>query len=206
MANIDVQVKKKSSILPWLLLAAGIAALIWFLTRNNDRDEVTTTGPANTTLNSTTNNAAAADDGWDIDWNAPAVTYNEITGGDIQVRGNDNYAIYGLEENILFDTDQATLRSDAADKLKQVTASIQKRYNGGQVRIYGYTDAEGSASHNQELSKQRAEAVKNWLTQNGMNAANLSVHARGENNPVASNATEEGKQQNRRVEIIARKA
>lgn len=206
MADIDVQVKKKSSILPWLLLAAGIAALIWFLTRNNDKDEVVTTTENNTTLNSTTNNAAAANDGWDIDWNAPAVTYNEITGGDIEVRGNDNYAIYGMEESVLFDTDQATLRSSAADKLKQVAASIQQRYDDGQVRIYGYTDAEGSAGHNKELSKQRAEAVKNWLTQNGIEASKLSVHARGENDPVATNATEEGKQQNRRVEIVARKS
>ncbi len=158
-------------------------------------------------MNNTSSNAAAAGNGWNIDWNAPAATFNEITGRNIQVRGNNDYSIYGLGEEVLFEKGQATLRSGAAQELQQIAASVKQRYDGGQIRVYGYTDATGGSGKNQQLSQQRAEAVKNWLVQNGgLNAGNVSVHAQGENNPVASNDTEQGRQQNRRVEIVARRS
>ncbi len=213
MAEIDVQEKKKRSILPWLLLALGAIALIFLLTRNKDDDRGemasnnTTNNGTNATMNNTSSNAAAAGNGWNIDWNAPAATFNEITGRNIQVRGNNDYSIYGLGEEVLFEKGQATLRSGAAQELQQIAASVKQRYDGGQIRVYGYTDATGGSGQNQQLSQQRAEAVKNWLVQNGgLNAGNVSVHAQGENNPVASNDTEQGRQQNRRVEIVARRS
>ncbi len=209
MAELNVQPKKKSSILPWILLALGIAALIWFLTRDKDGDDVenavtTTVDSTTNTVNQTTNNATA---GWDgIDFNAPAATYDEITNKDINVRGNNNYGIYGLDETILFDTDKATIRSGAEANLKEIVGSIGKRYNGGEIRVYGFTDAQGSAGHNKELAQQRADAVKAWLQSNGMDAGKISVNAIGEAQPVATNSTEAGRQQNRRVEIVARGA
>lgn len=208
MAEIDVQPKKKSgSLLPWLLLALGAIALLIFLFRNNSddnraRDEVNN----GETYNSTTENAAAAS-GWSaIDWNAPRANYEEITDSNIEVKGNESYGIYGLGEDILFDKDAATIRSSAEANLKQIAASISKRYNGGEVRVFGFTDATGTADHNQQLSEQRAEAVKNWLVQHGnLDAGRLSVQPQGEAGAKASNATEEGRQQNRRVEIVARR-
>lgn len=209
MAEIDVQPKKRSgSILPWLLLALGVIALAVFLFRNkdHDRNEAATNTNNSASYNNTSTNAAA--DAWSgVNWNAPAVRYDEVTNKDIEVRGDDRYGIYGLGENILFDKDAATIRSDAEGNLKQISESINKRYNGGEVRVYGFTDASGNAGHNQELSRQRAEAVKNWLSQHGnIDAAHISLQPEGESNPVASNSTEEGKQQNRRVEIVARKS
>ncbi|HEU4901597.1 MAG TPA: OmpA family protein [Flavisolibacter sp.] len=208
MAEIDVQPKKRSgSILPWLLLALGVIALVIFLFRNKDHDRnEAATNNTDTSYNNTSTNAAA--DGWSgLNWNAPAVQYEEVTNRDIEVRGDDRYGIYGLGENILFDKDAATIRSSAEDNLKQIAESINKRYDGGEVRVFGFTDAAGSAGHNQELSRQRAEAVKNWLSQHGkIDAARISLQPEGESNPVASNNTEEGKQQNRRVEIVARKS
>jgi outer membrane protein OmpA-like peptidoglycan-associated protein len=210
MAELNVQPKKKTSLLPWILLLLGLAALIWFLTRDKDndvadrnRDAETTSVPTTSTADNNTVTNVAAD--WSgIDFNAPSVKYDEITDKNINVRGNNNYGIYGLGENILFDEGQATIRSSAENNLKEIAGSIGKRYNGGDLRVYGYTDATGSAGVNKELAQQRAEAVKMWLQKNGADAEKISVNAVGEAKPVASNSTDEGRQQNRRVEIVAR--
>jgi outer membrane protein OmpA-like peptidoglycan-associated protein len=207
MAELNVQPKKKKSILPWILLLLGAAVLIWFLTRNKGEDDVVNRNTATdtvTTATTSTSSNTATDDWSNIDFNAPAVTYDEITDKNINVRGNNSYGIYGLGENILFDKGKATIRSDAEANLKQIVGSIGKRYNGGEVRVYGFTDAQGSAGSNKELAQQRADAVKVWLQSNGMDAGRISVNAIGEAQPVASNNTEEGRQQNRRVEIVAR--
>jgi len=215
MADLDVQPKKKGSILPWILLGLGIIALLFFLSRgcNNDTktdgvntDSSTTAVPDASSGNmSATTPTDAGSDWGDVDFNSPSMAYDEITNKDINVRGNDKYAIYGLGENILFDQGKATIKSDAAQNLKQISASIEKRHTGGKVRIYGHTDATGSAGANKELAEQRAEAVRNWLVQNGAIAdTRVSLHPVGESQPVASNATEQGREQNRRVEIVAR--
>ena len=148
----------------------------------------------------------------DANWNdidvigAPAAKYDEITDKGITVRGNENYGVYDLEENVLFNTGEATIRPDADARLKSIAGSITQRYNGGRVRIYGFTDATGDAGMNKELSQKRAEAVRMWLEKNAnMSAGNLSIQAMGETGAVATNTTEAGKQQNRRVQIVARK-
>lgn len=206
MAELNVQPKKRSSILPWLLLALGAIALIWFLSRNKGDNNNTTAVTSDTTTatqTSTSNNAAAAD--WNsVDFNAPAANYEEVTDKNINVRSSGNYGIYGIGENVLFDEAKATIRSDAEANLKQIAGSIDKRYNGGEIRVYGFTDAQGSAGYNKDLAQQRADAVKTWLQNNGVDGSRISVAAIGEAQPVASNSTEEGRQQNRRVEIVAR--
>lgn len=212
MAELHVQPKKKSSILPWILLALGLAALIWYLTRNKDTDNETvasadTTTTVQTATANTADGTAAATGDWNgINWNAPAVSYEEVTDKNITVRGAEGYGIYGLGENVLFDEGKATIRTDAEANLKQIVSSIGKRYNGGDVRVYGFTDAQGAASANKDLAAQRAEAVKTWLQGNGIDGGHISLNAVGEGQPAASNGTEEGRQQNRRVEIVARKA
>ncbi|HVF80612.1 MAG TPA: OmpA family protein [Flavisolibacter sp.] len=209
MAELNVQPKKNTSILPWILLLLGLAALIWFLTRNKDENKVADTNSATTvtgdsgTNQSTSNNTASAD--WNsVDFNAPAANYEEITDRNINVRGNNNYGIYGMDETVLFDENKATIRPQAEANLKQIAGSIGKRYNGGEVRVYGFTDAQGSAGYNKDLAQQRADAVKGWLGSNGFDASRISVNAVGEAQPVATNSTEAGRQQNRRVEIVAR--
>ncbi len=203
MAELNVQPKKRVNILAWLLLLAGIAALIWWLTRSKDK-EVATIPTADTMATRPAANMTTSTDWNGIDFNSPALSYDEITDKNINVRGTNGYGIYGLGENILFDEAKATIRADAAVNLKQVAGSINKRYNGGEVRVYGYTDSTGSAGANMELAKQRADAVKGWLQNNGIDAGRISVNAIGEAKPVATNSTETGRQQNRRVEIVAR--
>ena len=214
MADLDVQPKRKNNWWLWLLLALILLLLLFFFSRSCNKDKSNSAAATDTThaiTGVTTPSGGAATDstgGWnDIDMNAPAAKYDEITNKDITVRGNDNYGIYDIGENILFDEGKSTIRPDAEKNLKQLSASIQKRFAGGDVRIYGYTDAVGSAGNNKQLAEQRAEAVRNWLSANGgMSADHLSVNAVGEAKPIATNATEAGRQQNRRVEIVARKA
>jgi len=129
----------------------------------------------------------------------------EVSVSGVTVRGDENYQVYGLEEKVLFDTDKATVKPSAAEALKQITASINKRYAGKDVRILGFADARGDKSYNRDLSKQRAEAVKNYLvTTDKMPADRVSTEAFGETQPVATNATPAGRQENRRVEIAVR--
>ena len=208
MADLDVQPKKRSSIFPWLLLGLGLIALLFFLTRRSDDNDVDRA--ATTTATSTTSHAATADasrDDWnDIDFNAPAANYSEVSDRNINIRGTDDYAIYSLGESVLFDEGKSNLRPDAAKNLQQVANSIDQRFTNGQVRIYGYTDATGSAEANRQLAQQRAEAVRNWLSQNGNIAADrITIHPIGEAKPIASNNKNEGRQQNRRVDIIAKR-
>lgn len=210
MAELNVQPKKKTSFLPWLLLLLGVAALIWFFATRNKSDDnaaISTTKDTAVTATTVPASSSANTSDWDsVDFNAPAANYDEITDKNIDVRGNNNYGIYGLGENILFDEGKAEIRKDAEANLKQVTASISKRFANADVRIYGYTDATGSAGANKELAQQRADAVKTWFQNNGIEAAHISENAIGEANPVATNSTEAGRKQNRRVEIVARSA
>lgn len=129
----------------------------------------------------------------------------EVSLAGVTVRGNDEYQVYGLEEKVLFDTGKATLKPGAAEALKQISASITKRYSGKDVRVLGFADATGDKNYNKELSQQRAEAVKNYLiATNKLPADHLSTEAFGESAPIASNATAAGRQENRRVEIAVR--
>lgn len=212
MADLNVQPKQKSSWLPWLLLALGLIALIFFLMRgcNNDKGKEmntdSTSASTGASTGTTTDTAGAMGQAWgDVDFNAPAVAYGEITGKNVDVRGNNNYGIYGLGENILFDEGKSTIRSDGEQNLKQVAGSIDQRYKGGAVRIFGYTDAVGSAGYNKVLGEQRAAAVRDWLVKNGsISEDRITLQPVGEARPVASNSTSEGRQQNRRVEIVAK--
>lgn len=206
MADLSVQPKKRTSIIPWILLLLGIVALVWWLFfRNKDQQAAMAPVATDTVRSQPVATNTNTDGGWNsIDFNAPSMSYDEITGKDVDVRGNANYGIYGLGENILFDEGKATLRSDAAANLQQVVSSIDKHYKGGDVRVYGYTDATGSAGANKELAQQRADAVKGWLESNGIESSKISENAIGEARPVATNSTEAGRQQNRRVEIVAR--
>ncbi|MBC5775715.1 OmpA family protein [Pontibacter sp. KCTC 32443] len=151
---------------------------------------------------------ASGDADWndlDMDVDMPAVNWPEFKDGDVEVRGNDKYSVYSLGENVLFDTDKAEIKKGAEANLQKISSSIAQRSKDGDIRIYGYTDAKGSAGYNEDLAKRRAEAVKNWLQKNGkIDASRISVHPVGEAKPVKSNETAAGRQQNRRVEIAVR--
>ena len=210
MAELNVEPKKNRPWWLWLLLCLLGLLLLIFLVRGCDDDadrNVDTDATTATTAATETERRTTSDADWNsIDRNAPVATYQEITDRDVTVRGNDEYAIYSLDETILFDTDSKEIRSGAAPKLEQVAKSLNQRYSNGAVRVYGYTDTQGSKDYNEQLAEERAEAVRNWLTKNGdISDDRISVHPVGEADPVATNQTAEGRQQNRRVEIVAKR-
>jgi len=136
----------------------------------------------------------------------PDVKLPELKLPDLKVRSNDSLTAYSVGEKVLFETDKSEIRPAAEQSLKQISASITQRYPEGKIRIYGFTDSTDTKSYNKELSEKRAEAVKQWLVKNGkITESQVSVHPMGESHPVASNTTAKGRQENRRVEIVARK-
>jgi len=147
-------------------------------------------------------NAVDVED-WDMlpDMNN-VTTYSEVKNPNVKVRGNAKYNVYDVDESVLFDTDKSTLRPSAKDALGEVAASIGQRFSGKKIYVMGFTDARASKDYNKELGRERADAVKNWMVENGKIAAdNITAQSKGETNPVATNATAAGRQENRRVEI-----
>jgi outer membrane protein OmpA-like peptidoglycan-associated protein len=100
-----------------------------------------------------------------------------------------------------FDFNKANIRPDAVPILDQAAETL-KQYGDVAVSVNGYTDSIGSDSYNQRLSMRRAEAVRAYLERRGVPASRMTVKGFGKSNPVASNATPEGRAQNRRVELI----
>lgn len=200
MAELDVQPKKSS---PWIwLLLALIAIVILFFLLKGCNSKTTTVAATDST---TTKTVAVTRPDWDkVDFNAAKATDADVTDPAIAVSGNDHYTIYTLGENILFATDQNNLQGTAGDKLKQIVASLNKRFKGASIGVYGSTDSTGTAGHNKMLGAERAAAVKNWLVQTGgLDSTLVSIHSLGETKPVATNATAGGRQQNRNVFIVA---
>ncbi|GAB6852485.1 OmpA family protein [Paraburkholderia kururiensis] len=105
-----------------------------------------------------------------------------------------------LEGDTNFDVDRATLKPEARGRLDALIAAAGG-VTFGTVTVNGYTDSTGTAAHNQGLSERRAQAVAQYLQEHGLKARQYVVHGYGESNPVADNATAEGRAHNRRVEI-----
>jgi len=103
--------------------------------------------------------------------------------------------------DVLFDTGKADLRAGARERLAKV-AGILIAYPDIQVEIDGYTDNTGAAAFNQQLSEERAQVVRDYISQQGVPTGSISVHGFGEDSPLASNDTPSGRQQNRRVELV----
>lgn len=103
--------------------------------------------------------------------------------------------------HINFDTDKATLKTDGIQAVGEIANALNADKNL-KIAINGYTDNTGDEKHNLQLSKQRAETVKNELVKAGIATNRLSSEGFGQSNPIADNNSEEGKAQNRRVELI----
>jgi outer membrane protein OmpA-like peptidoglycan-associated protein len=104
---------------------------------------------------------------------------------------------------IEFDSGKATIRPESFTELSQI--AFQAGMTGLQVQVNGYTDNTGSRDVNQHLSQARAKAISDWLSQvapNNFPSTRVSAHGFGPDSPVADNATADGRQQNRRVEIV----
>ncbi len=107
----------------------------------------------------------------------------------------------GFTMHVNFATNSARIESKDTPYIDKL-AAFMKEHPQTKVRLEGYTDSDGSAAYNLKLSAKRAEAVKKELIARGIAASRITTKAYGEENPIASNATPEGKAQNRRVEAV----
>jgi len=109
--------------------------------------------------------------------------------------------IVKFDSGILFDVGKADLKDNAKTNIEKLAESM-KTNSETNIMIVGHTDATGSDNYNLGLSQQRAESVKAYAMTNGIAGSRLTTVGKGESEPIADNATETGKTQNRRVEIV----
>ncbi|WBU58252.1 OmpA family protein [Paracoccus sediminicola] len=121
----------------------------------------------------------------------------------VQIINRGDYLQVVLPSGLLFASDSAAVSGQAQNDLYGLAQNLQQ-YPNSRVEIYGHTDSTASEAYNQDLSQRRAQSVGGILSAAGVNSARLSMVGRGESQPIASNQTEEGKAQNRRVEILIR--
>ena len=183
--------------LAWLALLAGLLALLLALSRCDDEDEVTTlpVDPATT--------AAPAAGG--------VIARTESADESAALAGTSGLGAYlaGTEpaprsfvfESINFDTASSDIRPAETAEIDQVAATLQQ-YASARIRIAGYADARGPDPANMALGKARADSVKAALVAQGLDASRIETVSGGENEPVDTNATESGRFENRRTELV----
>ena len=107
-----------------------------------------------------------------------------------------------FDEAALFEFDKADLKSEGKEQLKAYRDKAQADLSSAEkVRVVGYTDNTGTAEYNSKLSRQRAEAVRDYLVSIGADPKKMEAIGAAEANPIADNSTKEGRAKNRRVEI-----
>lgn len=124
----------------------------------------------------------------------------ELQGTGVSVKTVGEKIVLVMPGNITFPTNSYTIK----DSFKPVLTSVSKvlkKYDKTYVQIVGYTDNTGTASINNTLSYNRANAVANYLKLKGVSANRMLIEGKGSKNPIASNSTASGREKNRRVEI-----
>ena len=124
----------------------------------------------------------------------------QLQNSGVSVTRVGNQIILNMPANITFGVDSATVQPTFSETLVSV-GLVLKKFNKTIVDVYGYTDDTGSEAHNQDLSQRRAVAVATILANQGIDQRRFYIEGKGETDPIASNANETGRSQNRRVEI-----
>ncbi len=109
-----------------------------------------------------------------------------------------------LNGSVLFATNQSALLPSAQERLQAVAAALQDNPTGG-ILVEGHTDSVGSQAANEDLSRRRAEAVRNFLISQGVDKDRIRAEGLGSSRPIADNKSAEGRANNRRVEIVIQK-
>jgi outer membrane protein OmpA-like peptidoglycan-associated protein len=126
---------------------------------------------------------------------------DQIPDADVQKQGDA--LLVAFPGDVMFDTGSSSLAPGAFGRLDQLADTLN-RYPDTDLVVKGHTDGSGSETYNQTLSEQRADAVRRYLIGRGVASARITSIGFGESMPLATNATPEGRQQNRRVEIELR--
>jgi len=107
----------------------------------------------------------------------------------------------GIAADATFDFDSSDLKAEARGTYQRIAAVLQD-FDQTIVHIVGHTDSVGAASYNQGLSERRAESAALYMRSRGVDGDRLVIEGRGENEPIATNSTADGRRQNRRVDIV----
>lgn len=177
------------------LIGAGVGAVAGRLAGGSDKGERNRATVAGAILGA----AAGAAIGNSLD--KQEAELRQQLGNDVGIRNTGDRLIVTMPQDILFATDSASLRPDLRSDLGVVAQSLLA-YPDTTVQVIGHTDNTGGASYNLELSQRRAQSVSNVLISEGVPAGRVRSIGRGEDQPIASNLTPEGRAQNRRVEIV----
>ena len=186
--------KKGLPIWAWLLPLLLLLALgIWFFSRPHN----------NNTETATAHNAAPVTDSTKPDHGpgTQAQTAQTWTAANIADTIRQNGRIAFTDAEVHFATASAALAGDSQAVLDQVAQAL-KNNSDWKMHVVGHTDSTGSAPANEKLSQQRAQSVMAYLTSYGVDRSRLRVAAAGERQPAATNATDPGRAENRRVKLI----
>ena len=182
--------KKGLPIWAWLLPLLLLLALgIWLFSRPHNTETATNAVPA--TDSTKPDNSPGTQPQAARTWTAASIADAIKQNG--RIGFNDS--------EVHFATASAALAGDSQAVLDQVAQAL-KDNSGWKMRVVGHTDATGSAPANDTLSQQRAQSVMTYLNGHGVDSSRLRVEAEGQNQPAASNTTDTGRAENRRVELI----
>lgn len=191
-SHIHIEKNKGFNWLPWLLLALGLLALLFALSRCN-REDSAAVAPAPTAtpteVVASTPNAGSAD------------ALVGTSGLGTYLAGTEPLPRTFTFEKLNFDTAKSNIRPADAAEVNEVAATL-KQYPNARIRIAGYADARGTDAANMALGKARADSVKSALVAQGINAGRIETVSGGETDPVDTNATAGGRFENRRTELV----
>lgn len=186
--------KKKANWLAWILLALGLLALLFALSRCGRHDDAVV-APA-PTASATSDGVVAATSNADR-----STVLASATGLGAYLAGNEAVPRSFTFDKLNFDTAKSDIRPQDASEVATVAATL-KQHPTTKVRIAGYADARGAEPANVALGKARADSVKAALVKQGIDAGRIETASGGETDPVGSNATAPGQAENRRTEIV----
>lgn len=126
---------------------------------------------------------------------------SDLGNDQVKIVNTGSELVVTMPQDILFATDSATVQPGLQADLRTLAYNLRD-YPNTTVQVVGHTDNTGSATYNQELSTRRASAVATILTANGVGPGRIQAFGRGEDAPVATNLSAEGRALNRRVEIV----
>jgi outer membrane protein OmpA-like peptidoglycan-associated protein len=129
-----------------------------------------------------------------------AADAQKLLAGFATVKQEPRGMVITLSGSVLFATDKSDLLGTAKTRLNQVAEALKE--DGREITILGHTDAQGDEEYNVKLSQRRAESVRQYLVSRGVEGARIKAEGKGKNEPIADNASPEGRANNRRVEIV----
>ena len=214
--HTPVPPKRTNWLWPLLIGLAVLLLLIFGLRNCNDNTENVDTDPVTTTEPARTEDERMEPRESDV-----ALTEREIPGGvvlNIPQDGIESRLVAFIEDKnkvpdkttwfsfdrLHFETGSARIQPESQEQIDNI-AKILKAYPQVNIKIGGYTDNVGQPASNLKLSQSRAEAVRNAIQQQGIDASRLAAEGYGEQHPVADNTTEEGRAQNRRIDVLVTK-